>query len=746
LAKAIIQRVELVKGKAYPQDLNISVTRNYGQTAKEKSDELLEHLFIATFAVALLIVFFLGVRASFIVMIAVPVTLAITLFIYYFMGYTLNRVTLFALIFCIGILVDDPIVDVENIVRHIHLPENKNKPFRDIIVEAVNEVRSPLVLATFTVIVALMPMAFVRGLMGPYMRPMPIGASLAMFFSMVVAFIITPWSAYHLLKVSKAQKHEHKEDVFTRIYRQIMGYLLSRKLHLYSFLGLVVLLFLLSVSLIYFKKVYIKMLPFDNKSEFQLIFDYKEGTSLEENFALTSKIANQLKTIPEIENYQLYIGTSAPYNFNGLIRHYYLRAGSNVADVQVNLLDKHKRDRQSHQIAKEVRKLIASLVDKDKVRTKVAEIPPGPPVLQTLVLEVYGPNYKGQIDLARQLLTIFDSTSGIVDSDWYMTEEQKEEVFKVNKLKANSLGIGVDRIYALLSTSLQGKVLGLFHQPEFREDVPLFLHLDRFRRSSLSDLLALKVRGARGLVELGEVVKVEQREVPYPIYHKNLLPVVYVTGDVTEPEESPVYGMLKINQKLKENFPRLKVLYTSLPSDKEKNTVKWDGEWQITYEVFRDLGLAFAVAILLIYLLVVGWFKSYLTPLTIMAPIPLSLIGIIPAHYLFQAFFTATSMIGFIAGAGIVVRNSIILVDFIELRLAEGDDLKSAVIEAGAVRFRPMLLTALSVIVGSAVILKDPIFQGLAISLMAGEVAATLFSRLVVPVLYFLEQAKINTE
>ncbi len=591
-----------------------------------------------------------------------------------------------------------------------------------------------------------MPMAFVRGLMGPYMRPMPIGASLAMFFSMVVAFIITPWSAYHLLKVSKAQKHEHKEDVFTRIYRQIMGYLLSRKLHLYSFLGLVVLLFLLSVSLIYFKKVYIKMLPFDNKSEFQLIFDYKEGTSLEENFALTSKIANQLKTIPEIENYQLYIGTSAPYNFNGLIRHYYLRAGSNVADVQVNLLDKHKRDRQSHQIAKEVRKLIASLVDKDKVRIKVAEIPPGPPVLQTLVLEVYGPNYKGQIDLARQLLTIFDSTSGIVDSDWYMTEEQKEEVFKVNKLKANSLGIGVDRIYALLSTSLQGKVLGLFHQPEFREDVPLFLHLDRFRRSSLSDLLALKVRGARGLVELGEVVKVEQREVPYPIHHKNLLPVVYVTGDVTEPEESPVYGMLKINQKLKENFPRLKVLYTSLPSDKEKNTVKWDGEWQITYEVFRDLGLAFAVAILLIYLLVVGWFKSYLTPLTIMAPIPLSLIGIIPAHYLFQAFFTATSMIGFIAGAGIVVRNSIILVDFIELRLAEGDDLKSAVIEAGAVRFRPMLLTALSVIVGSAVILKDPIFQGLAISLMAGEVAATLFSRLVVPVLYFLEQAKRNTE
>ncbi|RUM88477.1 MAG: AcrB/AcrD/AcrF family protein [Thermodesulfatator sp.] len=742
LAHKILAKVDSLRGDLIPRDLHITVTRNYGETAKDKTDTLLEHLSIATVSVAILIALFLGVRASLVVLVAVPTVLAITLLIYFLYGYTLNRVTLFALIFCIGILVDDPIVDVENIVRHLHLPENKGKPFRDVIVGAVVEVQAPLILATLTVIAAIAPMGFVRGLMGPYMRPMPVGASVAMLFSMMVAFVITPWTAYHFLP--KDIKAETEETWITRIYRWFMGHLIRRALWRWTFLFVVLILFLLSCTLIYFKVVYVKMLPFDNKNEFQVIVNMPEGSSLEETLRATEEMAQALMQEPLITNMQLYVGTAAPFNFNGLIRHYYLRRGDHVADIQVNLVDKHHRRLQSHDIAKRVRPLVTKVARRYRARVTVAEVPPGPPVLQSLVAEVYGPDYEAQIELARKIKEVFAHTPGVVDVDWYMTEPRVEWSLKVDRVKAALSGVTPERVKEALEIALPGKVLGLFHDPTSREDIFIRLRFPEAQRSSLPDLSEIRVKSLTGkLVPLSEVASWQKRILPHPIYHKNLHPVVYVVGDMAGKEEAPIYGILKINKALHRmrapDGSPIKVLYTHLPFSAREWAVKWDGEWQVTYEVFRDLGLAFGACLILIYFLVVAWFKSYTVPLVILAPIPLSLIGIIPAHALMGAFFTATSMIGFIAGAGIVVRNSIILADFIELRLAQGWELEEAVIDAGAVRFRPMLLTASAVVVGSFVILFDPIFNGLALSLMAGEVASTLFSRMVVPILYYLD-------
>ncbi|MBX6422377.1 efflux RND transporter permease subunit [Thermosulfurimonas sp. F29] len=742
LAKKILRKVELLKGDLIPEDVQVTVTRNYGETAKDKTDTLLEHLLIATVSVAALIALFLGVRASLVVLVAIPTVLAVTLLVYYLYGYTLNRVTLFALIFCIGILVDDPIVDVENIVRHLHLPENRGKSFRDVIVGAVVEVQAPLILATLTVIAAIAPMGFVRGLMGPYMRPMPVGASVAMLLSMAVAFVITPWAAYHLLP--KDIKHEEKETLITRVYRWFMGHLIRSVVWRWAFLFTVGVLFLLACSLFYFKKVYVKMLPFDNKNEFQIIVNMPEGSSLEETARAVEEMARALMAEPLITDMQLYIGTAAPFNFNGLIRHYYLRRGDHVADIQVNLVDKHHRRLQSHDIAKRVRPLVTAVARKYGARVTVAEVPPGPPVLQSLVAEVYGPDYEKQIELARKIKEIFARTPGVVDVDWYMTEPQTEWRLVVDRRKAALSGVDPARVMEVMETALRGKVLGLFHDPSAREDVYIRLRFPEAERSSLPDLSDLKVKSIFGrLVPLSEIARWEKSVVPHPIYHKNLHPVVYVVGDMAGKEEAPIYGILKINKALKElrapDGSPLRIYYTHLPFSAREWAVKWDGEWQVTYEVFRDLGLAFAACLVLIYFLVVAWFRSYTVPILILAPIPLSLIGIIPAHALMGAFFTATSMIGFIAGAGIVVRNSIILADFIELRLRQGYELEDAVIDAGAVRFRPMLLTAAAVVVGSFVILFDPIFNGLALSLMAGEVASTLFSRMVVPILYYLD-------
>lgn len=749
IAEKVLEKVNLLKGSLIPNDLTVTVTRNYGETAKEKSDELLKHLIIAVVSVTILIALFLGIRAGAVVFIAVPVVLSLTLAVYYFYGYTLNRVTLFALIFSIGILVDDPIVDVENIVRHFYLPENKNKSVIDTVVGAVSEVRSPLILATLTVIAAILPMAMVRGLMGPYMRPIPVGASVAMLLSMVIAFVVTPWAAAKVLSPLRFKEgHHEKEDKLTKLYRHYMNLLINSRKHRHIFLVSVVVLFLASCSLIYFKLVRVKMLPFDNKSEFQIVIDMPEGTTLEKTYEVTKALSDYIKTVPEVTNYQLYVGTSAPYNFNGLVRHYYMRSQPNQADIQVNLKPKHERKAQSHDIAKRIRPEIESIAKRfNGARVKIVEIPPGPPVLQTLVAEIYGPNYDRQIEIARDVMKIFEATEGVVDVDWYVEDEQEKVKLSTDYEKAGRLGITSSEILENVSTMLQGRKAGLMHNPNEKEDVDILIRTTKEKRSSLSDLLSIKVRAKSGsLVPLGEVVKIEKTVGDKSVYRKNLKRAVYVTADVSGKDESPVYAIFKLNKKLDEL--KLKEGYIlekhvlDQPFSTEKFAMKWDGEWHITYEVFRDLGLAFGAVLILIYILIVGWFGDYLVPLVIMAPIPLSLVGIIPGHALMGAFFTATSMIGFIAGAGIVVRNSIILGDFIELRLQEGMPLEEAVIDAGAVRFRPMLLTASAVVVGSFVILFDPIFQGLAISLMAGEVAATLLSRMVVPVLYYLHRKR----
>jgi multidrug efflux pump subunit AcrB len=746
IADRVLEKVNLLKGTMIPSDVVVTVTRNYGETAKEKSNELLFHMLIAIVSVSVLIMVTLGLRESGIVATAIPVTLALTLALLYLYGYTLNRVTLFALIFSIGILVDDAIVVVENIVRHYRLPENRDRSILDVAVEAVDEVGNPTILATFTVIAAIIPMAFVRGLMGPYMRPIPVGASAAMVFSLIVAFIVTPWASFRLLKKEGEATHG-TEGWSTKLYRRVMTPLIHSPFWRYGFLVLVVVLLLASFSLFAFKIVRVKMLPFDNKSEFQIIIDMPEGTTLEQTAAVTREIGDTIRTVPEVINYQMYVGTASPYNFNGLVRHYFLRRGPHEADIQVNLKPKGERKSQSHDIAKRVRPKIDEIGQKYNARIKVSEVPPGPPVLQTLVAELYGPNYERQIEIAHQIRDVFDKTPGVVDVDWYVEADQQKYRFIVDKEKASLNGISAEQISNSLRMAVEGMGSGLLHEPTEKEDVAIFLRLPRDERSSVEDLKQIKVVGQRGnLVALRELVRVEKMVADKSIYHKNLMPVVYVTGDVAGQEESPLYAIMKMDRvldqlKLPEGY-RLERLVSHQPFSTLKYAMKWDGEWHISYEVFRDLGLAFAAVLILIYILVVGWFQSFKTPVTIMAAIPFSLVGILPAHALMGAFFTATSMIGFIAGAGIVVRNSIILVDFIELRIKQGMPLADAVVDAGAVRFRPMMLTAAAVIVGSSVILFDPIFQGLALSLMAGEVASLLLSRMTVPILFYLSERR----
>ena len=746
VADRVLKKIDLVKGVMIPDDVTVAVTRNYGETAEEKSNELLLHMLIAIVSVSVLIMVTLGLRESGIVAIAIPVTLALTLALLYLYGYTLNRVTLFALIFSIGILVDDAIVVVENIVRHYRLPENRDRPILEVAAEAVDEVGNPTILATFAVIAAIIPMAFVRGLMGPYMRPIPVGATAAMLFSLMVAFIVTPWASLRLLKKEGKASHG-AEGWSTKLYRRVMTPLIHSPFWRNGFLALVVVLLLATLSLFAFKVVRVKMLPFDNKSEFQIIIDMPVGSTLEQTASVTREIGDYIRTVPEVINYQMYVGTASPYNFNGLVRHYFLRRGPHEADIQVNLLTKGERKAQSHDIAKRVRPRIDEIGAKYKARIKVAEVPPGPPVLQTLVAEIYGPDYNRQIEIAHQIRGIFDKTSVVVDVDWYVEADHPKYRFVLDREKASLNGVTPEHVSNSLRMAVTGMGAGILHQEAEKEDVVIYLRLPRDERSSVEDLKQIKVMGQRGnLIPLRELVRVEKVIADKSIYHKNLMPVVYVTGDVAGQEESPLYAILKMNKvldqlKLPEGY-RLERYVSQQPFSALKYAMKWDGEWHISYEVFRDLGLAFAAVLVLIYILVVGWFQSFKTPVTIMAAIPFSLVGILPAHALMGAFFTATSMIGFIAGAGIVVRNSIILVDFIELRLKQGMPLADAVVDAGAVRFRPMMLTAAAVIVGSSVILFDPIFQGLALSLMAGEVASLFLSRMTVPILFYLSERK----
>jgi len=770
---AVLRKVEALKGTLIPADVGVAVTRDYGATAGEKSNELLLHMALAVFGVALLILLFLGWRESLVVMLAIPVTLGLTLFVFYLYGYTLNRITLFALIFSIGILVDDAIVVVENIVRHMGLPSCRRKRLLQIAVEAVDEVGNPTILATWAVIAAVLPMAFVSGMMGPYMRPIPVGSSAAMLFSLVVAFAVTPWAALKVLR-GHARHSEHAAEfidaplsdeeeaaeeampdtAFTRLYSRVMRPLLDHRGRRWAFLASVAVLTAGAAGLVGVGAVKVKMLPFDNKSEFQVILNMPRGAALEQTAAVARELAAAVRGEPEVRDYQVYAGTASPFNFNGLVRHYFMRRGADVADLQVNLRPKQERRAQSHEIARRVRPRLAAIAAKYGATLAVAEVPPGPPVLQTLVAEVYGPTDDARLRLAARVREIFQTTPGVVDVDWYVEREQPKTILRIDRDKAALNGITEAAIARTVQMAVQGYPVTLLHLPSEREDVNVVLEVPRALRARPDDLLALPVRSeldpSAPLVPLRELVTVEATRGERNIYHKNLQNVVYVTGDVAGAIESPVYAIRQMNRALGRldgrtfggTEPRVAIYNAAMPASPAEPAMKWDGEWQVTLEVFRDLGLAFGAVLILIYMLMVGWFKNYATPLIVMTVIPFSLVGVLPAHWALGAFFTATSMIGFMAGAGIVVRNSIILVDFIELRLSHGRSLRDACIESGAVRFRPMMLTAFAVVVGGLVILADPIFQGLAISLLFGAIASLLISPLAVPLIYYVTHAR----
>jgi multidrug efflux pump subunit AcrB len=743
VAERVLAKVEQLRPRLLPAELHVDVTRNYGETAKDKSNELVEHLLIATLSVVALISLAMGWRSGLVVGIAVPVTLALTLFIYFVAGYTLNRVTLFALIFSIGILVDDAIVVVENIERHHR--GKRGRPLGQVALEATDEVGNPTILATFTVIAAILPMAFVRGMMGPYMSPIPAGASAAMLFSLAVAFIVTPWAALRVFRRHQEASHDAgPEGLSTKLYRRIMGALVTRASARFGFFAFVLALLLASAALVGVGFVKVKMLPFDNKSEFQVIVDHPEGTPLEVTLETARQMRAYLTTqVPEVEDVQLYAGNAAPFNFNGLVRHYFLRRMPHAADLQVNLAPKHRRDAQSHDIAKRVRPALVAIAQRRGSRVKVVEIPPGPPVMDTMVAEIYGPTQQVRHEVAKSVRGLFETTPGVVDVHDSTEAERDRVLVSLDREKAGLKGISAAAAVETLAGPGAGRDVARIDAPSAREPVPVRVRLSAADRASRERRLGLRVDSPLGgQVAIGELARVERAREPQPLVRKDLKPVTYVMGDLAGERESPVYAILALDAKLDAlrlpDGARVERYSTEAPETSERVAMKWDGEWQITYEVFRDLGIAFAVVLALIAVLVVGWFQSFTVPLAILLPIPLSLIGILPGHWAMGAFFTATSMIGFIAGAGIIVRNSIILVDFVELKLRQGMPLEQAVVEAGAVRFRPMLLTAAAVVVGSAVMLFDPIFQGLAISLMGGEIAATLLSRLAVPVVYYM--------
>jgi multidrug efflux pump subunit AcrB len=740
VADAVLERVERARGRVLPAAVVVDVTRNYGETASDKAAELILHLAIATLSVTALIGLFLGWREALVVLVAVPVTLALTLFVYYAFGYSLNRITLFALIFSIGILVDDAIVVVENIYRHLQLG---GKDARAAALEGVDEVGNPTILATAAVIAAILPMAFVSGLMGPYMRPIPVGASVAMLASLGVAFAVTPWLALKLLRGHVSPGEQAGRPVGGRLaghYRLGMTALMENVGRRRVFYGAVVALLLASMGLVALKLVAVKMLPFDNKSEFQVVADLPEGTTLERSAALGAELASYLSTLPEVQSTEVYAGVAAPFNFNGLVRHYFLRRGTNVVDVQVNLLPRDERGRQSHAIALAARPGVDSIARRYGASTKVAEIPPGPPVLSTLVAEIYGPSDSLRRETAARVREVFETTPGVVDVDWTVEAPQERLAFGVDRARAAAAGASVDQIVRTVALAEAGGVAGIASRPSALEPVAIVSRLPLERRASVEALLALPVPTAGGSQPLARFVRVDSTVREPSRHRRDLRPVIYVTGDVAGGLESPVYAILAMNREL----DRLRVSGSKVrrynavqPETLDEVALKWDGEWQITIEVFRDLGVAFAVVLVLIYVLVVGWFQSFTIPLVIMAPIPLTLIGILPGHAVSGAFFTATSMIGMIALAGIIVRNSILLVDFIQLAEERGQPLAEAVIESGRVRFRPIALTAAAVVVGGAVMVLDPIFQGLAVALMSGAVIATLLTMVVVPLLYW---------
>ncbi|HMV45218.1 MAG TPA: efflux RND transporter permease subunit, partial [Leptospiraceae bacterium] len=732
LAKDLMERAETFT-KDLPADIKMSIVRNYGTTAEEKSFELIEHLLIATISVTVLIALVMGLRSAIVVSIAIPVTLALTLAIYYFMGYTLNRVTLFALIFSIGILVDDAIVVVENVERHLHLDPESG--ILKATINAVSEVGNPTILATFTVIAAILPMAFVQGLMGPYMKPIPVGASLAMILSLFVAFIVTPWASVRLLKQTVTHHSEEtpKESFLDKLYISFSEMLLGTKKAAFLFGIISIILLLSSFSFIYFKWVKVKMLPFDNKNEFQITIDYPPDTPLEKSVEWSKELSAKLLQEKEVKKIQIYAGESAPFSFSGMVKHTFLRKEDYMNDLQILLSDKGKRKESSHKIIERLRPIIQEFGKEKNAITKVLEIPPGPPVMATMVAEVYGPTEEIRRQVAKEIYSIFEKEKSVVDLDYSWRESKTRKVYDYDQIKGGILGAKSMQVVGVGSYIFTESNLASLAEADAPEETNVVLSVDNKVRSSQIPFQGSKIASFEsGVIPVDSLLKNPKLISNEVLHRKNLKPVSYVLSELSGAEEAPVYGMLKLAPNI--NYP---TQTADVPWNTKSPVIKWDGEWFITYEVFRDLGGAFGVVMILIYILVLGWFKSYTVPLIIMTPIPISLIGILPGHAMLGAYFTATSMIGFIAGAGIIVRNSIILVDFIEEQLKEGQPLKEAVISAGVIRFRPMLLTAAAVVVGSFIMLFDPIFEGLAISLMFGEVAATALSRFAVPVLYY---------
>ncbi|HLV70878.1 MAG TPA: efflux RND transporter permease subunit, partial [Xanthomarina sp.] len=750
IADVIIDKVEHLRKNLIPDDVHVEITRNYGETASHKVSELLLHLMGSIVAVTLVVMLAMGWRGGLVVFLSVPITFALTLLSYYMLDYTLNRITLFALVFVTGIVVDDSIIIAENMHRHFKM---KRLPFKQAALYAINEVGNPTILATFTVIASVLPMAFVSGLMGPYMAPMPIGASIAMILSLFVALTITPYLGYIFLREKDKKGAEEKpekpvEDTFIyKIYNKLERPLLENKTKRWLFLGGTFALLMATMVLFFTNSVAVKMLPFDNKNEFQVVIDMPEGTTLERTAVVAKEISQYLSTRPEVVNYQNYIGTSAPITFNGLVRHYDLRGGSNMADIQVNLVDKGERSAQSHDIAKLLRPDIQKIASKYHANVKLVEVPPGPPVLSTIVAEVYGPDYNTQMAIADSIQSILRNTEDVVDIDWMVEDDQTEYQFEINKEKAMLYGVAPQQIAYTMNMALSNRAVTTLYDEDASNQVGLVLALDEKEKSTLTDISQLKVKSKQGnMVPIADLVSINETISAKSIYRKNQKRVVYVLADMAGELESPAYAILGMEEKLKAiTLPQgyeMNEMYLGQPDFEDDYTVKWDGEWQITLEVFRDLGIAFLGAIILIYILIVGWFQNFKAPIVMMVAIPLSLIGIILGHWIMGAFFTATSFIGMIALAGIMVRNSVLLIDFINLRTAEGIPLKQAAIEAGAVRTTPILLTAGTVVIGAFVILFDPIFQGLAISLMGGTIVSTVFTLLVVPLVYYMIEKK----
>ncbi|MCH1923469.1 efflux RND transporter permease subunit [Shewanella sp. C32] len=742
VADAVLAKVAQVRNVLIPDNVNISVSRNYGVTAAEKSNTLIFKLIFATSAVVILVLLTMGWREAIVVGVAIGITLAITLFASWAYGFTLNRVSLFALIFSIGILVDDAIVVVENIHRHMALGK---RSFSELIPIAVDEVGGPTILATFTVIAALLPMAFVSGLMGPYMSPIPINASMGMVISLAVAFVVTPWLSRKLLKHHHSNNSdnvaatESTSPMLLKLFNRLIKPFLDSRKARWGLAAGVALLIAMAVALPIGQLVVLKMLPFDNKSEFQVIVDMPEGTPVEQTEKVLKQLSSYLATVPEVRNMQLYAGTHAPINFNGLVRHYFMRSSQEAGDIQVNLVDKHHRERDSHSISLAVRGPLQHIAAEYQANVKVVEVPPGPPVWSPIVAEVYGPSESIREQAANDLMQLFQQTADVVDIDIYLPAAQQKWQVNIDRSKASLLGVPYANIVDLVATSVGGNDVNVLHKPLQKNAVPIRLELNDADKLDLTQLLTMKLDSQLGgTVPLSELVTIQQGTIDKPIIHKNMIPMIMVVADMAGPLDSPLYGMFAMAADIDApNGLGFAQHYIAQPDGLDSISVLWDGEWKITYETFRDMGIAYAVGMIAIYLLVVAHFRSYLVPLIIMAPIPLTIIGVMPGHALLGAQFTATSMIGMIALAGIIVRNSILLVDFINQETAAGLPFEQAVIHAGAVRAKPIMLTALAAMIGALFILDDPIFNGLAIALIFGILISTLLTLVVIPVLYY---------